>query len=116
MVSELMISLSFSNMSRCVLGSHRSFEETGRPFGPMMVRTVAEVAVTSCTDSERLASSEGEEDEEDDRDPEDDETADEEDEEDVELALLVDVVLLTDDTRGRAMLEEDGVVGNAVRR
>lgn len=107
-----MISFSFSNMSRCVLGSQRSFEETGRPFGPMMVRTVADEAVTSWTDSERLASLEGEEDEE---DPEEDELADEEVE--VELSLLVDVVLLTEEARGRAMPleEEDGVVGNTVK-
>ena len=47
MVSELMISLSFSNMSRCVLGSQRSLDETGSPLGPVKVRTIAEDAVTS---------------------------------------------------------------------
>lgn len=91
-------------MSRCVLGSHRSLEETGSPLGPMIVRTVAEVAVTSWTDSERRPSAEEDDlelepDEDEDDEPEDD------DDDESELVLLVEVVLSTEDARGRDIRE-----------
>lgn len=89
-------------MSRCVFASQRSLEETGRPLGPMKVRTVAEVAVTSWTDSDRRTCCEGEEDEEEDdeeeeEDEEEDEAEEDEDEEeDVELVLLLLLVVLVE--------------------
>ena len=96
-------------MSRCVFGSQRSFEDTGTPLGPMMVRTVAEVAVTSWTDSERRTPLEDEEDEEDDEDEtlaaDDDEDDDEE--EDVELVLPLEEELALEMERGRTMREAD---------
>jgi hypothetical protein len=113
MVSELMISLSFSNISRCVLGSQRSFDDTGRPLGPMTVRTGTVMAVTSWTDSERRswtgkASEEEDEDEDGDDDEEDVDEEEltlraelEEDDEEEELELDVEEELATEEARGR---------------
>ena len=93
-------------MSRCVFGSQRSLDETGKPLGPMTVRTVAEVAVTSCTDSERRSWIEDDDDEElseaapgaaaDDDD-------EEEDEKELECVLLVEQELAMEDARERSM-------------
>lgn len=83
-------------MSRWVFGSQRSLDETGRPLGPMVVRTLADVAVTSWMDAERRPSSEDE------LDADDDE---EEDEVDVSLVLELSLedVLEIEFTRARPL-------------
>lgn len=65
-----------------------------------MVRTVAEVAVTSCTDSDRRSESE-EEEECELVDEDEDAEEEEEDEEDEELVSLVEEELAIEDARWR---------------
>lgn len=98
-------------MSRCVFGSQRSLDETGTPLGPMTVRTVTEVAVTSWTDSERRSWLKDEEDDEEESDDErslaadEDDEEEEEEEEDAELVLLVEAELAEEEARGRTTRE-----------